>query len=177
MQAFTTLARLTRDPEIKPAGSNGNSVALFGIAIPNRVLDSTTNTWVDKAVFIDCEAWDGSTGRKLATFVQEHCRKGFQFLFEGKLKLDQWTDKTTNQPRQKHKVVITAIHFTQPKPDGGVPPGYAPPAAAPGYGRQPAAQPARQPAGQPPRQPAAQPPRNDGYTYGPPDDFGGDPPF
>jgi single-strand DNA-binding protein len=80
--------------------------------------------------FVDVEAW----GRQ-AEVIAQYMKKGRPFLVEGRLKLDQWEDKTTHQKVSKLKVVLESFSFVDSKGgDGGGAPSEAPrsrPASAP----------------------------------------------
>src|SRR6516165_8148247 len=93
----TLIGRLTRDPELR-SFSNGGRVAKFGFAVNNRKKNSQTGEWEDDPVFLDCEAFNRETGRKMADLVEQYLNKGRQVYVEGHLRMDQWT---SNQDGQK----------------------------------------------------------------------------
>jgi single-strand DNA-binding protein len=112
------IGRLTRDPETRTF-TNGGMVAKFGFAVTNRKKNTQTGQWEDEPMFIDCEVFNrGETG-KTADLVRDRCKKGTQIMIEGRLHLDTWQDKTTNQNRTKHKIVVDSIQLLDPKPGGG----------------------------------------------------------
>jgi single-strand DNA-binding protein len=118
------VGRLTRDPETRTFPTGG-MVAKFGFAVTNRKKNSQTGQWEDEPMFIDVEVFNrGETG-KLADLVRDRCRKGSQIMIEARLHLDQWNDKTTNQPRSKHKLIADAIQLLDTRTDGGGPGGGA----------------------------------------------------
>ena len=58
--------------------------------------------------------------------IQQYCKQGDQLYIEGRLQLDQWVDKNTNQNRSKHKVVVDNLEFlgaSKGHQEGGVPAG------------------------------------------------------
>ncbi|HWG42847.1 MAG TPA: single-stranded DNA-binding protein [Gemmataceae bacterium] len=110
------IGRLTRDPEVRTF-SNGGKVAKIGFAVNNRKKNQQTGQWEDDPVFIDVDAFNRETGRKLADLVEQYLRKGHQAYIEGNLVLDQWTDKD-GQKRSKLKVVLQDVQFLEPKADG-----------------------------------------------------------
>jgi single-strand DNA-binding protein len=110
------IGRLTRDPEVRTF-SNGGKVAMFGFAVNNRKKNQQTGQWEDEPVFLDIEAFNRETGRKLADLVEQYLHKGHQTYIEGRLKLDQWTDKD-GQKRQKIKIVLEDMQFLEPRADG-----------------------------------------------------------
>jgi single-strand DNA-binding protein len=125
---------------------NGGRVAKFRFAVNNRKKNQATGEWVDDPVFIDVEAYNRETGRKLADQVEQYLRKGHQAYLECSLKLDQWEDRDTKQKRSKIKLVLNDMQFLEPRAEGDGGPRPARSAA-----------PARRPDG---------PPRNGGYDGG-----------
>jgi single-strand DNA-binding protein len=111
------IGRLTRDPEVRTF-SNGGKVAKIGFAVNNRKKDQATGQWVDDPVYLDIDAFNRETGRKLADLVEQYLKKGHQAYIEGNLVLDQWTDKD-GQKRSKLKIVLQDVQFLEPRQDGG----------------------------------------------------------
>jgi single-strand DNA-binding protein len=111
------IGRLTRDPEVRTFG-NGGKVAAFGFAVTNRKRNQQTGQWEDEPMFIDVDAYNRESGRKLADLVEQYLKKGHQAYIEGSLKLDQWTDKE-GQKRSKIKLVLHDLQFLEPRADGG----------------------------------------------------------
>jgi single-strand DNA-binding protein len=56
--------------------------------------------------FVDVVAWE-----RLADFCQQYFFKGKGMLVEGRLQLDEWTDKQTNEKRSKLRVRADRIMF------------------------------------------------------------------
>jgi single-strand DNA-binding protein len=110
------IGRLTRDPEVRTF-SNGGKVAKIGFAVNNRKKDQATGQWVDDPVYLDIDAFNRETGRKLADLVEQYLKKGHQAYIEGNLVLDQWTDKD-GQKRSKLKIVLQDLQFLEPRADG-----------------------------------------------------------
>jgi single-strand DNA-binding protein len=110
------IGRLTRDPEIRTF-SNGGKVAKIGFAVNNRKKNQQTGAWEDEPVFLDIDAFNRETGRKLADLVEQYLKKGNQVYIEGNLVLDQWTDKD-GQKRNKLKIVMQDMQFLESKQDG-----------------------------------------------------------
>jgi single-strand DNA-binding protein len=110
------IGRLTRDPEVRTFG-NGGKVAKFGFAVNNRKKNAQTGQWEDEPVFVDIDAFNRETGRKLADLVEQYLHKGHQAYIEGRLKLDQWTDKE-GQKRSRLTVVLEDLQFLEPRADG-----------------------------------------------------------
>jgi single-strand DNA-binding protein len=111
------IGRLTRDPEIRSFG-NGGKVAAFGFAVNNRKKNAQTGQWEDEPVFLDIEAFNRETGRKLADLVEQYFRKGAQFYLEGHLRLDQWQDKNDGSKRSRLKIVLEDFQFFEARQDG-----------------------------------------------------------
>ncbi len=111
------IGRLTRDPECRTFG-NGGKVAKFGFAVSNRKKNAQTGQWEDEPMFIDCEAFNRGEFGTLANTIEQYCRKGNQICIEGRLRLDQWDDKTTGAKRSKHMIVVEAMQLLEPKQDG-----------------------------------------------------------
>lgn len=133
------IGNLTRDPEVRVT-PKGTTIASFGLAV-NRQYRDESGTAHDETTFVDIEAW-GKQGELVAKYLT----KGSPAMIEGRLKLDQWDDKTSGQKRSKLKVVLDNVQFLSSKRDqeqgGGEPDAAAPP---PQQQRRPA--PAAQPPG------------------------------
>jgi single-strand DNA-binding protein len=95
---------LTRDPEIRTAGSA--KVADIRLAISEAWRDKTTGQRREVTCFVDVVAWE-----RLADFCQQYFFKGKGMLVEGRLQLDEWTDKQTNEKRSKLRVRADRIMF------------------------------------------------------------------
>lgn len=104
------MGNLTRDVETKQTPS-GTLVAQFGLAMNRKFRDSKTNALRDETTFVDIDVWG-----KQAENAAKYLSKGRPVFIEGRLKLDQWVDKTTGQKRQKLHVVAERIQFM---PGGG----------------------------------------------------------
>jgi single-strand DNA-binding protein len=111
------IGRLTRDPETRTF-ANGGKVAHFGFAVNNRKKNQQTGEWEDDPVFLEVDAFNRESGRKLADLVEQYLKKGHQAYLEGNLKLDQWVDKNDGQKRSKVKVNLTDLQFLEPRADG-----------------------------------------------------------
>lgn len=103
---------LTRDPELRYT-PNGKAVAGFGLAV-NRNWTSETGEKKEEVTFVDISAF----GRQ-AEVIAQYMKKGKPLLVEGRLKLDQWEDKTTHAKQSKLKVVLESFSFIDSKADGG----------------------------------------------------------
>ena len=81
---------LTRDPELRYT-PKGTAVAKIGLAV-DRTWKTETVESREEVTFVDVDAF----GRQ-AEVIAQYLRKGRPLLVEGRLKLDQWDDKNTNQ--------------------------------------------------------------------------------
>ena len=109
----TLAGRLTRDPEIKHTPS-GTAIADFSLAV-TRYYKNNAGESIEETDFIDVTAFGRS-----AEIIGKHLGKGSSVYVEGRLKLDQWTDKQTGQPRSKLRVVAESMQFvgSRPQPQG-----------------------------------------------------------
>lgn len=128
---------LTRDPELRYTPT-GLAIAKFGLAV-NRSWKDDQGNLKEEVTFVDIDAFG-----KQAENIGQYCKKGTRILVEGRLRLDQWEDKQTNQKRSKLGVVLDSSIFLGdaqggPREGGGDYPAAAPrqrpastaPAAAP----------------------------------------------
>ena len=95
---------LTRDPELRYT-PKGTAVAKIGLAV-NRTWKTETGESREEVTFVDVDVF----GRQ-AEVISQYMRKGRPLLVEGRLKLDQWEDKTTHQKQSKLKVVLESFTF------------------------------------------------------------------
>ncbi len=129
MNRVTLMGHLTRDPVLKNIGPSSD-VADLGLAI-NENYKSRDGNIESRPVFVDVVCWNG-TARACA----EHLVKGAPVLIEGKLQLEEWSDRATGEKRTKLKVRAERIHFlamsgrrSMGEGEEGVPP--PPPSARP----------------------------------------------
>lgn len=92
--SVTLLGNLTREPEFKHT-QGGMEICEFGMAVNEKRKGKE-----DLVLFIDVAMFD-----KQAAVAGEYLQKGSQILLQGKLKLDQWSDKETGAKRSKISVV------------------------------------------------------------------------
>lgn len=98
------IGNLTRDPELRVT-PKGTAICQFGLAV-NRQFKDESGAMRDDTTFVDIEAW-GKQGET----ISKYCTKGRPLFVEGRLKLDQWEDKTSGQKRSKMKVVLENFQF------------------------------------------------------------------
>jgi len=89
--------RLTRDPELKYIAS-GKAVCKMGLAV-SRKYKSGDGEQREETLFINVTTWD-----KSAEYCGQYLRKGKPVLVEGRLRSDEWEDKTTGQKRTSIEV-------------------------------------------------------------------------
>ena len=114
------MGNLTRDPELKVT-PKGTPVASFSLAI-NRKWKGEDGTEHEEVTYVDVEAWG-----KQAETIAKYMVKGRPLYVEGRLKLEQWEDKTTHEKRSRMKVTLDQFQFLGAPPDAQV--GGAPEAA------------------------------------------------
>jgi single-strand DNA-binding protein len=109
------IGRLTANPEEpRTLPNSGSRVVKFRFAVGRSRKNPTTGAWENdpNPLYIDCEAFSRpDTKRDLVTLISQYAKQGDQMYIEGRLQLDEWTDKTTNQKRSKHKVVVEGVEF------------------------------------------------------------------
>ena len=160
------MGNLTRDPELKYL-AKGTAVATFGMAI-NRTWRTETGEVKEEVTFVDVEAF-----ARTAENISQYLRKGSPLFVEGRLKLDTWEDKQTQQKRSKMRVIAEMIQFIG-APRGGEaqggggggdapPPQSQAPSQAPYQPRPRPAAPARPP--EPPHEPEVPPHEEDDVPF------------
>jgi single-strand DNA-binding protein len=107
------IGNLTRDPELRVT-PKGTAICQFGIAV-NRQFKDESGATRDETTFVDIEAW-GKQGELVAKYLT----KGSPAMVEGRLKFDQWEDKTSGQKRSKLKVVLDNVQFLSTRGGAGV---------------------------------------------------------
>lgn len=98
------IGNLTRDPELKYT-PKGTAIAKIGLAV-NRQWKTETGEKKEEVTFVDVDVFG-----RTAENVGQYTRKGSPILIEGRLKLDTWDDKQTNQKRSKLGVVAEIVQF------------------------------------------------------------------
>jgi single-strand DNA-binding protein len=121
------IGNLTRDPEVRYT-PKGTAIAKIGLAV-NRYWRDANGEQKEEVTFVDIDAFG-----KQAETLGNYMKKGRPILIEGRLRLDTWDDKQTNQKRSKLGVVLESFQFLDSRgagDDGGAPrPRPAPPAPA-----------------------------------------------
>ena len=102
------MGNLTRDPELRYT-PKGHATAKLSMAINRKFQVEGENR--EEVTFVDVEVWG-----KQAEAIAQYCKKGRPLFVEGRLKLDQWDDKTTGQKRSALKVVLEGFQFIGGRP-------------------------------------------------------------
>jgi len=84
--------RLTRDPELRYLQS-GTPLCKMGLAV-SRKYKGSDGEQHEETLFINVTAWRGT-----AEYCGDKLRKGRPIIIEGRLKSDEWEDKTTGAKR------------------------------------------------------------------------------
>jgi len=94
---------ICRAPETRDVGKS--SVTDFGIAVNRRWKDQRGKE-KEEVLFADCSAW-GRTGET----IEEYFKKGSPILIQGRLRLEQWEDKKTDEKRSKISITVESFEF------------------------------------------------------------------
>lgn len=100
----TIEGNLTGDPE-HGAGETGNEYARFTVAVNDRRLNETTNTWEDA----------GTVFHRVVVFnqqsqnVAQSLHKGDSVIVAGDLRFGTYTDKDTGQSRETRDIVADNV--------------------------------------------------------------------
>lgn len=95
------MGRLTRDPELRKTPSD-IPVAAFTLAVDRDYKGQNNERETD---FIDIEAW-----RSTAEFVSRYFAKGRMAVVEGRLQIQDWTDREGVKHRSA-KVIADNVYF------------------------------------------------------------------
>jgi len=96
------IGNLTHDPELRRT-PKGVAVADLRLATNRRYGPDDDR---EEVTFVDIVAWE-----RAAENAQSYLSKGDPIYVEGRLKLNNWEDKQTGQPRSKLVVVAERIQF------------------------------------------------------------------
>jgi single-strand DNA-binding protein len=107
------VGNLTRDPELRHTPS-GAAVTDLGLAVNRTWTDRNTNQKNEETTFVDVTCWS-----RTAEIACEYLRKGRPVLIEGRLQMDEWSDKETGQKRTKLKVVCDSMQMLGSRDGGG----------------------------------------------------------
>lgn len=102
------IGNLTRDPEVRFT-PKGLAIAKIGLAM-NRTWKDANGDKKEEVTFVDVDAFG-----KQAEAIGQYLKKGRPIMIEGRLKLDVWDDKQTNQKRSKLGVALESFQFMDSK--------------------------------------------------------------
>ncbi len=102
---------ITRAPELRYT-PKGTACCQITVAM-NETWTGQDGEKKESVCFADCTAWG-----KTAEAISQYLRKGDPILIEGRLKLDSWEDKKTNEKRQKLGITIESFSFVGSKKSG-----------------------------------------------------------
>ena len=95
------VGNLTRDIEVRFSSSN-LAIGNTGIAT-NKKFKNQMGEEKEEVMFIDLTFFG-----RTAEVANQYLKKGSKILVDGRLKLDQWTDKN-GQKRSKHSLVVESM--------------------------------------------------------------------
>ena len=108
--------RLTRDPEARMLPS-GTTLCKLGLA-HSRKFRTKEGEQREETLFINATCWG-----KTAEYVRDYYKKGRPVLIEGRLKLDEWDDKSTGQKRSTIEITAERVQALDWEDRGGAPSG------------------------------------------------------
>ncbi len=94
----------TRDPQL-PNTPKAVAIAKLGLAV-NRTWKNEAGETKEEVTFVDVDAF-----ARQAEVIGQYLKKGNPILIEGRLRLDTWDDKQTNQKRSRLGVVLESFQF------------------------------------------------------------------
>lgn len=97
------VGNLTRDIEVRFSSSN-LAIANTGIAT-NKKFKNQMGEEKEEIMFIDITFFG-----RTAEIANQYLKKGSKVMIEGRLKLDQWTDKS-GAKRSKHSVTVESMQM------------------------------------------------------------------
>ena len=148
------VGNLTRDPELRYT-PKGVAIAKLGLAV-NRTWKTESGETKEEVTFVDVDSF-----ARQAEIIAQYFKKGRPILVEGRLRLDTWEDKQTNQKRSKLGVVLESFSFLDSNrpAEGGAPSGGVAEAPRPRPATSPVAPPAAPEAGE------SEPPEHDDVPF------------
>lgn len=102
MNQINLLGRLTKDPETT-YGANGTAICKFTIAVNRPRFDKNKPQEAD---FINCVCFG-----KRAEAIQQYVFKGNLFRVSGRLQINKYVDKETQQNRWSTDVIVEDFEF------------------------------------------------------------------
>jgi len=105
------IGNLTRDIELRYT-PQGAATCQIGMAV-NRKFKTEAGVEKEEVCFFDVIAWG-----KQAEVLAQYLKKGDPLFVEGRLKLEEWDDKTTGKRVSKLRVQLENFQFLGGKRDG-----------------------------------------------------------
>ena len=105
---ITIVGHVGQAPSLKSFG-NGNKVAKFSVAVKQY----SSNTDVERTLWLDVDAWNGLADRVLKTIT-----KGREVVVNGRLDVSSYTQESNGSKKEITKPVIklTSFHLCGKKP-------------------------------------------------------------
>ena len=121
-QSITILGNLGKDPAVSYT-QGGMAVCKFSVATSEKRKGEEKTTWFDVVVF-----------DKLGELCGQHLAKGRTVLVQGRISIEDWTDKE-GAKRRSWSLLANTVQFVGGKGTGGAPAEKpeAPPAADGGF--------------------------------------------
>jgi len=104
LNTLTLIGNLTKEPE-KVQYSGNTTIANLRLAA-NRTYKDGQGQKQNDVVFVDVKAFG-----KIAETILKYCQKGRQILVQGRLSMDEWTDKATGGKRSKLYIIADNFQF------------------------------------------------------------------
>jgi single-strand DNA-binding protein len=98
--SITLAGNVTRDPEIRYS-IKGTGICSFSLAVNEPVKGGPDAK--DRTMYVDCKLIGAASEA-----AHKALRKGTPVIVVGKLELEMWTDKATEQVRKKHAMLVWA---------------------------------------------------------------------
>lgn len=114
------LGRLGNQPELRYTPAN-RAVTELRLAVSRSWTDRTSGQKQEKTDWFSIDVWD-----KQAENCERYLTKGREVYIEGRLSIDEWNDKETQQKRTKIKITADQVQFiggAKSDGDGGAPRG------------------------------------------------------
>lgn len=110
LNQVNVIGHLTRDPEIKYT-PKGTAVVDIGLAI-NREWKNEAGQEKEEVVFIEVTAWG-----RLAEVANEFLKRGSAVFFTGRLTMESWVTKETQEKRSRLKIVAEGMQLLGKRED------------------------------------------------------------
>lgn len=105
------IGNLTQDPELRRLPT-GTAVATLRMAV-NESFQTKGGERQERTLYVDVDVWD-----RQAETCQQYLQKGAPAFVEGRLQMDQWTDKESGQTRSRMKIRAERVQFLNSRRDG-----------------------------------------------------------